>query len=395
MQSSASTPRCNIGVRSGMKTRSASGDVPTLEQLFKNLQEGLLEQLEEQRRLFDSRWEEERARAEERRQAEEAASSARAAAQESRMEVLEGQQQTLAAKFDAFVQSHQGTVSARRGRGLSPVYSVESVRPATPPPTLPLPLQEGGGAHRGVSELGYVLRPPTFDGNSSWEEFLIQFEAVAKSNGWDEPRKALALVSSLEGPARGVLSSLFAAKRENFEELTLALEFRYGAKNFTQLNYVKFQNYKQRKGESISELASEIERLAQAAFADCPAEAQDKLAASQFISALANSEMKRTLRLGSFSTLRAVVLRALEIEAVGTLSDHSNEERDTRCGNLLQGTKDMRKRTFHTALPPKPEKNSAECWNCGKTGHLQRNCPKKQMGKQDRRRLQENTKKSA
>ena len=53
-----------------------------------------------------------------------------------------------------------------------------------------------------------------------------------------------------------------------------------------------------------------MERLAHVTFGDCPTEIRDKLAASQFISSLANEEMKRTLRLS------ATVLRAQEIEAV-------------------------------------------------------------------------------
>ena len=59
-----------------------------------------------------------------------------------------------------------------------------------------------------------------------------------------------------------------------------------------------------------------MERLAHVTFGDCPPETRDKLAASQFISSLANEEMKRTLRLGGFKSLSATVLRAQEIEAV-------------------------------------------------------------------------------
>ena len=76
-------------------------------------------------------------------------------------------------------------------------------------------------------------------------------------------------------------------------------------------------------------MATEVERLAHVTFGDCPTEIRDKLAASQFISCLASEEMKRTLRLGGFTSLGATVLRAQEIETVESDLRHSlkNEAR--------------------------------------------------------------------
>ena len=148
----------------------------------------------------------------------------------------------------------------------------------------------------------------------------MQFETIARANGWDDEKKATALVASLGGSARSVLTALSAAQCGNFSDLVSALEFRYGAKNLSNLNFVLFQSYRQRRDESISSLATKIERLAQSAFADCPAETRDKLAASQFVTALSSSVMQRELRLGGFTSLRAAVTRALEIEAVEAMS---------------------------------------------------------------------------
>ena len=59
-----------------------------------------------------------------------------------------------------------------------------------------------------------------------------------------------------------------------------------------------------------------MERPAHVPFGDCPSEIRNKLATSQFISSLADEELKRTLRLGVIKCLSATVLRAQEIEAV-------------------------------------------------------------------------------
>ncbi|XP_043257987.1 uncharacterized protein LOC122400528 [Colletes gigas] len=154
-------------------------------------------------------------------------------------------------------------------------------------------------------------------------------------------------------------------------------------RNLANLNYVMFKNYKQRRGESISDLAAEIERLSQAAFGDCPIEVRDKLAASQFIAALANEEMKRTLRLGGFVSLRAAVVRALEIEAVeAVLTPFIRPEQYLKPFPFSEG--ESRKRRFGEGRPTEEETGSErpmECWSCGETGHMRWNCPKKSQKK--------------
>ncbi|CAK9821266.1 hypothetical protein ANTRET_LOCUS30 [Anthophora retusa] len=246
--------------------------------------------------------------------------------------------------------------------------------PVSNPPSIPTasallgPLSHATAAQVGfgVLNLGYAVKPAFYDGKSSWEEYFIQFEVIARANGWDDARKATALIAALEGSARGVLTSLSASQQESFRELVSALEFRFGARNLSNLNYVLFQNCRQRRGESISPLAAEIERLAQAAFADCPAEARDKLAASQFVSALASEEVKRALRLGSFVSLRAAVTRALEMEAVEAMA-----------GLRKDAVARDKPSDFVKEPPEKRRRAERTCWTCGGTGHFQRDCGKK------------------
>ena len=92
---------------------------------------------------------------------------------------------------------------------LTPISTLESRDPATAPTTdccrITTPLERSAVPSR--PELGYVLKPPIFDGKTSWEQHKIRFEAVAIANGWDAQRKALALVASLE-PRMFCFSSL-------------------------------------------------------------------------------------------------------------------------------------------------------------------------------------------
>ena len=47
-------------------------------------------------------------------------------------------------------------------------------------------------------------KDPLFDGKSSWLDYLVQFEMVAKLNQWSEMKKALELATSLSGQAREI-----------------------------------------------------------------------------------------------------------------------------------------------------------------------------------------------
>ena len=53
-----------------------------------------------------------------------------------------------------------------------------------------------------------VEEPPKYDGKSSWEAFLVQFEIAAKLNGWNDEQKALFLATSLHGNTTLILSNI-------------------------------------------------------------------------------------------------------------------------------------------------------------------------------------------
>jgi len=52
------------------------------------------------------------------------------------------------------------------------------------------------------------LKPNTYDGSVSLNEFLIQFELIARANRWTGKAKTAILISCLRGKARVVLESV-------------------------------------------------------------------------------------------------------------------------------------------------------------------------------------------
>ena len=73
-----------------------------------------------------------------------------------------------------------------------------------------------------------------YSGDSLWELYHAQFEITAELNVWNEQRKAVYLVTSLEGPALNILGNLPADRRQNYGELVAALETQYGSMHRTE-----------------------------------------------------------------------------------------------------------------------------------------------------------------
>ena len=57
---------------------------------------------------------------------------------------------------------------------------------------------------------------PRFDGTRCWEQHLLVFQAIAKSNGWSSDTAALQLVAHLDGEALQVALLVLNRNREGW-----------------------------------------------------------------------------------------------------------------------------------------------------------------------------------
>ena len=71
-------------------------------------------------------------------------------------------------------------------------------------------------------------RAPECDGTTDIETYLVQFENIARKNGWDDEEKALNLIAILRGNARMVLPTDPRAEQPTFEQLSDRLRQSFG-----------------------------------------------------------------------------------------------------------------------------------------------------------------------
>ena len=232
-------------------------------------------------------------------------------------------------------------------------------------------------------ELGYKLKPDVYDGSVPLREFLNQFNLISRSNGWSDSAKTVALASCLRGKARTVLDGIAEVESFTFSDLKAKLELRFGEELSAQSYYLQFTNRKQKFGEELAALGSDLERLARLAYPECTNEVRDKIACAQFISALSDGFVKRTLQLEGINSLQLAVQRGIAIKVIQKNSftqkisnnyrgkfNFVRERNDEKKNESKDDTKEKKRfQNFRSKF-----KNNVECWQCGAKGHYRSEC---------------------
>jgi len=229
----------------------------------------------------------------------------------------------------------------------------------------------------------------TFDGQTPWRVFKVQFDVVADSNDWDNTTRASQLIAALRGPAAEVLQNVPAEKLQDPCAIEAVLECRFGDAHLTEYYRAELKARRQKASESLQELATDIERLVHLAFSDCSLQTQGSLAAQYFTDAIRDEEMQQALRLSESKDLRSALVFAMKYESAKSMSktsrhlraavveeEKSDHERLSekieelveliKAGHLPQREASIRRRNWNNT-----------CWSCNRKGHRQRDCPRK------------------
>lgn len=91
----------------------------------------------------------------------------------------------------------------------------------------------------GSSQINWkaIIKPPTFDGKTSWVTYVTQFEAAAKANRWTDPEKATALIVALRGDASDVLQTIPPQEQTDYSRFVKRIEIRLSSTFRTNVPY--------------------------------------------------------------------------------------------------------------------------------------------------------------
>ncbi|CAG2208723.1 unnamed protein product [Mytilus edulis] len=158
-------------------------------------------------------------------------------------------------------------------------------------------------------------KPATFDGTSSWQDYLVHFEMVAEINGWDNISKALELATCLRGSTWAILSDLRPELMRSFTHLVTALASRFQPSNQAELYRAQMKSTTREKGQSLPELAQDIKKLTRLAYPTAPMEVREQLARDCFIDSLNDADLESAIFQGQPISIDDSVRIGLEFEA--------------------------------------------------------------------------------
>lgn len=287
-------------------------------------------------------------------------------------------------------QSHQGQQSRMEPRSTTP-YQYEARAPG---------LQ--GYQQNDNHGKAYNVKPATYDGSTSLENYLTQFELIAELNGWNNYTKAMFLAANLRGEAQGILADIGVQSRRDYYMLVAALKTRFCPSNQHEVFRIQLKNRRRRKDEPIPELGQAIKRLIRQAYPTASTDVQAALSTDHFVDALNDPN----LRLGVYQSrpmnIDEAIRAALEMEAFHMAErdrsflgrkvvraiqkqddDNPAEDRDMKetILTLMKEIKELRGKMDQVTMTgrgrrPTRDLSKIQCYNCNEYGHYQSSCTK-------------------
>ena len=142
----------------------------------------------------------------------------------------------------------------------------------------------------------HMLKPPRFDGKSSFETFMAQFSNCAQHNKWNRAEKLAYLRNSLDSEAANILWDYGKDVTDSLSGLTKILESRFGGRAVANKHQIELRNRRRRKDETLRSLHSDIWRLAVLAYPEVQLQMRDVITCDHFLDALGDPDTALKIR---------------------------------------------------------------------------------------------------
>lgn len=262
------------------------------------------------------------------------------------------------------------------------------------------------------------MKPGKFDGTGSLESFLAQFEVCARHNRWTGNDKVDFLRCALDKAATQLLWDFGAREDVSYEQLVQRLRQRYGAEGQAETFRAQLYYRRQRMDESLSDLLHDIRRLVVLAYPVPSSETTEIVARDAFLEAIRDRELslkvrereprsideayRMALRLGAYQQMADVDDRRRQPNRVrGTQEVDINQQLQEQLNGFFSAQRKWQQqveekmarqletlRNIHplinqpsmtpTTVPAGVANGNTgrhrACFNCGRTGHLARQC---------------------
>ncbi|GBO13837.1 hypothetical protein AVEN_181901-1 [Araneus ventricosus] len=133
--------------------------------------------------------------------------------------------------------------------------------------------------------------------------------------------------SQFRQSAAEVLQGIPSDKLTDLTTIENALGARFIDSHLTQFYRTELKTRRQKPGESLQVLAADVQRLMSLAYAKCPQDVRDSLAAQYFVDAIKDEDTQHATRLMDARDLKSALAYSMKYEAAKTVSKTSRHVR--------------------------------------------------------------------
>ena len=171
---------------------------------------------------------------------------------------------------------------------------------------------------------------PIFDRSNTaqFRPWIIQFEAIARHQGWTAGERVVRLVSSLTGPAANLLIGMTLEQLDNYNCLRTRLSRRYDPPEREEAHRAELRARTRRRNETADEFAENIKNLAQRAYPLADQNMLDNLVVERFREGHGNEDLQKHLCLYPSNGLQDLIGTCVRFEThveIGAHARKSNE----------------------------------------------------------------------
>ena len=227
---------------------------------------------------------------------------------------------------------------------------------------------------------GGLALPEPLDGDDA-RSWFKRYEVCATANGWNDQKKLLRLPTLLKGRSWAVYDSLSDADTDTCEHLKVAILKRLcpDTEEDRLVARERLSRRHLRDGESVDELARDVEKLLEKASPGLPDELRESELRFYLINALPD-KVSLQLKLQPKCSYVDTIARCKELLLIYSRTETSE------CVNQIQLKEDQRLQKLEETMQLMSEQLTAlsvqrtgssttsKCFGCGKQGHLVRNC---------------------
>lgn len=232
-----------------------------------------------------------------------------------------------------------------------------------------------------------IMPSKTYDGTTEVEDFLKNFNELAKLQKWSDRRKRVILRNKLDGEA---LSAVTSEDCNTFEDMVAVLKSNFATTD-TSVYVMKLQGRVQGKSEGFDHLARDIMKLGRKAYPRADEDTLNEILKDAFLDAIHDESLRAMVRFKDPVGLHEAAKIAVKISAQSekekklirktvVKTARTEEKEDSEYSKLCERLTKLEEKQVKPKKKDKGKKQSSKktppkCYGCGLLGHIKKYCP--------------------